>query len=39
MNLLLAAAAFNLKRTMNAHLCFILKCLLTQNTPNIACIF
>lgn len=32
MNLLVAAAAFNFRRAMNALLCFILKCLLTQKT-------
>jgi len=36
MNLLLAAAAFNFKRAMNALLCFILKCLLTQKTESIS---
>ena len=35
MNLLLAAAAFNFKRAMNALLCFVLKCLLTQKTQPI----
>ena len=37
MNLLLAAAAFNFKRAMNALLCFILKCLLTKKTTNSSC--
>lgn len=36
MNLLLAAAAFNFKRAMNALLCFILKYLLAQKTQPIS---